>query len=394
MSESAAVLLREAAAVAFAGEAYTIDTMILPNDFAAQWEDLGRDLTAAFAAVGSSGWYILGAEVKAFEADLAQFWGLGHAVGVASGLDAIEIGLRVLGCGPGDKVLTSPISAFATVLAILRMGALPVFADCDSQGLIDLDQAAEVLRRDEAIRFMVPVHLYGFSLDLERLRRLRERYGILMVEDCAQSIGARWGGSATGSAGQVAATSFYPTKNLGALGDGGALLMEDEALRDRARVLRDYGQTAKYRHEVIGFNSRLDELQAALLRRVLLPRVEGWTERRRTIADRYARGIVNSRMVLPAREGDCEPVWHLFPIRVHGKKELMSHMRDHGIVTAEHYPFALADQPAMTSTPYEAPLGLEVSRAFCASQVSLPIHPYLTDAQVDTVIAACNAWEG
>lgn len=369
--------------------------MILANDFQRQWNDIGPDLMRAFEVVGRSGWYVLGSEVREFESALARTWGMAEAVGVASGLDAIEIGLRLLGCKAGDKVLTSPISAFATVLAIVRTGAIPVFADCDSEGLLDLDQCGDILDKDRGIRFLVPVHLYGFCLDLDRVRGLRESYALSVVEDCAQSIGAMWRKIPVGTLSQVAATSFYPTKNLGAYGDGGALLTDDEGLAAAARVLRDYGQTAKYRHEEMGYNSRLDEVQAALLNRAALPRLDGWTQRRREIAAEYRALITNPKLQLPAPAVSSHPVWHLFPVRVlnGSKHDFLAHLRASGVAGSEHYPQALGDQPVMSRVKFEAPCGLQRAREFCASQVSLPIHPYLTREEIERVATVCNAWK-
>src|SRR5690242_10537126 len=204
--------------------------MIRANNFERQWQEIGEDALHAFRRVGASGWYVLGQEVRALEGTLASRWGLKHAIGVASGLDAIEISLRALGCRPGDRVLTTPVSAFATTLAILKLGAIPVFADTDERGLLDLDRCSEVVRQRPQIRFLVPVHLFGHALDLVKLRRMREEFDLKIVEDCAQSIDARFRGEHTGSAGQMAATSFYPTKNLGAMGDGGAILTRDPNL--------------------------------------------------------------------------------------------------------------------------------------------------------------------
>jgi dTDP-3-amino-3,4,6-trideoxy-alpha-D-glucose transaminase len=214
--------------------------MILMNDFHRMWQATRENVMAAVEEVGSSGWYILGKHVREFESALAAAWGVRYAVGTASGLDAIEIGLRALGCGPGEKVLTTPLSAFATTLAIVKTGATPVFADTDRFGLIDLDVCEVLLKKRTDIRYCVPVHLYGHPIDSGRLGRLRDQFGLAVIEDCAQSIGA-----ASGTVGQASATSFYPTKNLGAIGDGGALLTSDPELRDKACALRDYGQTAK-----------------------------------------------------------------------------------------------------------------------------------------------------
>ena len=331
---------------------------------------------AAFEKVGGGGWYVLGEEVRAFESELAAYWGFPHAAGVASGLDAIEISLRALGCGPGDRVLTTPISAFATTLAIVKIGAMPVFVDTDDTGLIDLERCEQV----HGIRFFVPVHLYGFALDPDALRRLRDRQGWRMVEDCAQSLAA---------AGDLAATSFYPTKNLGAMGDGGAILCRDAVLDARVRALRDYGQTSKYQHDFIGYNSRLDELQAAYLRRACLPRLERWTMRRREIAAAYLEGIRNPTVRLPAPPKGSKPSWHLFPVWMDpARREAFLGRVPAGI----HYPVAIPDQKAMSDVPFEAPGGYENARRLCASEVSLPIHPYLHDAEVAEIIAAVNSF--
>lgn len=369
--------------------------MVPLNDFARQWADVRADVMEAVEAVGESGWYILGREVREFEAGLGAVWGLGFAAGTASGLDAIEISLRVLGCRAGDRVLTSPISAFATVLAILKIGAVPVFAGCDRFGLLDLDAANEACAQG-GIRFCVPVHLYGHALDAVRLRALRDRFSLAMVEDCAQSIGASFRGEPTGSAGQMAAASFYPTKNLGAMGDAGAILSDTPALIEAACVLRDYGQSSKYVHERIGSNSRLDEVQAAILRRALLPRLARWTARRRAIAARYLERITNPLVLPVGAPPGSESCWHLFPVLVDParKPAFLDHLRAEGAGCAEHYPRALFDQPVMREVEWECFGSCAPARRFCASEVSLPIHPYLGDDEVDQVAAACNRWTG
>ena len=354
--------------------------MIRANDFRRQWEDLRADAMAAFEKVGAGGWYVLGEEVRAFESELAAYWGFPHAAGVASGLDAIEISLRALGCGPGDRVLTTPISAFATTLAMVKIGAVPVFVDTDDTGLIDLEQCHQLLTKRPDIRFFVPVHLYGFLLDSDTLRRVREEHELMIVEDCAQTIRA---------AGNLAATSFYPTKNLGAMGDGGAILCQDEALDARVRALRDYGQTSKYRHDFIGSNSRLDELQAAYLRRACLPRLERWNARRREIAGQYLEGIRNPAVRLPVPPKGSDPSWHLFPVWIDPQRR-DSFLQQ--VPAGIHYPVAIPDQKAMSDVPFEIPDGCENARRLCASEASLPIHPYLHDAEVAEIIAAVNSF--
>ena len=376
------------------------------NDLGRQWRDLRGALTAAFEDVGESGWYVLGREVSAFEETLARMWGVGHAVGVASGLDALEISLRLLGCQAGDKVLTTPVSAFATTLAILKIGAIPVFVDCEPSGLISLDACEDLLEHASDIRYFVPVHLYGHSLDLERLAALRDRFGLRIVEDCAQSIGASWRGEnaliRTGTMGQIAATSFYPTKNLGAFGDGGAILTSDSELAQRARQFRDYGQSSKYRHEFIGYNSRLDELQAALLGRVLLPEIEGWIEKRRAIARRYMAALEHPGIVPVAADifadgetSGSDSSWHLFPVAVSPERKaaFLNFLKENWITPGEHYPIAIPDQPAMARVAYHEH-GCAAARLLCASEVSLPIHPYMTDEEVQHVIDVCNHWRG
>jgi dTDP-4-amino-4,6-dideoxygalactose transaminase len=364
--------------------------MILAHDFERQWEDLRDPVLAAFLKVAASGQYILGQQVREFEAALATYWGMKQAVGVASGLDAIEISLKILGCRPGDRVLTTPLSAFATTLAILKLGAVPVFVDTDERGLIDLKRCRELLARRPEIRFFVPVHLYGHALDMGALCRLREDFGLNVVEDCAQSIGARFGGEATGTAGQLAATSFYPTKNLGALGDGGAILTNGAEWEAQAAALRDYGQTSKYRHEYVGYNSRLDELQAAVLCHVMLPRLDGWTERRRAVACEYLAGIRHAEVRCLDAPGSC---WHLFPVLVppERKSAFLKHLHACGVVAGEHYPVVIPDQPAIGHA--ELADDCSHARRLAASEVSLPIHPYLTEEEIARVIGAVNSWK-
>jgi dTDP-3-amino-3,4,6-trideoxy-alpha-D-glucose transaminase len=367
---------------------------ILANDFRRQWAETRQATLDAVDAVGNSGWFVLGEQVREFEKEVAAAWGLSYAIGVASGLDALEISLRISGCGPGTKVLTTPLSAFATTLAIVKLGAVPVFCDVDEFGLIDLDRCEDALRRDRDIRFLLPVHLYGHSLDLRRLRDLKMRYELCVIEDCAQSILATHNGIATGSVGQMAATSFYPTKNLGALGDGGAILTDSPALAEHSRALRDYGQTGKYRHDFIGYNSRLDELHAAILRRAHLPSLQRWTQRRREIAAAYGAGIHHSRITVPgAPPGSCS-CWHLYPIFAEPefKSSLLEYLNASGIGAGEHYPTPIFDQPAMQSLKYETTGGCERACRLSRSEVSLPIHPFLSDSEVGFVIETCNRW--
>lgn len=369
--------------------------MILQNDFKRQWAVVEDSALDAVRRVGSSGGYILGEEVEAFEIALAKSWDVAHAVGVGNGMDAIEIGLRCLDLQPGEKVLTTPLSAFATTLAILRAGGVPVFVDVDDFGCIDLAQAREVLEKDRSIRFLVPVHLYGLPLPMQELARLKTDFGLRIVEDCAQSIGASYGGVGVGTVGQVAATSFYPTKNLGALGDGGALLTNDAALAETARTLRNYGQTEHYVHSMLGLNSRLDELHAAVLRAALMPNLSTWTEARQRIAQKYLSRIKHPSIQLLAPDSAMSPVWHLFPVLAAegSRDELRIYLETRGVMTGVHYPHIIPEQAALKKGSSQNAMEPANARRFARCELSLPVHPFLTDAEVDAVIAACNEWK-
>jgi len=368
--------------------------MILSNDFTAQWQDCSRDILDACSRVGQSGWYILGREVASFEQELAAAWQIPCAIGTANGMDAIEIALRAGGLQQGDLVLTTPLSAFASSLAIIRAGGIPVYSDTDATGLLDLNLASKVLAQQPDIRWLLPVHLYGHCLDLDQLRSIQQQHGVRILEDCAQSIGATHHGQPCGSVGFAAATSFYPTKNLGALGDGGAILTSDPDLASTCRSLRDYGQTRKYHHENLGLNSRLDELQAAILRSAFLPRLSAATERRRTIAAAYHTRLTNPAVATLPAPPHSHSVHHLFPIRItSGKREaFLQHLQQQGVQSAIHYPGLIPDQPAMQHTRSSCATPLETARSLANSEVSLPIHPYLTDAQLDHVIESVNQW--
>jgi dTDP-3-amino-3,4,6-trideoxy-alpha-D-glucose transaminase len=367
--------------------------MIVQNDFAQLWKVVGPAVVAALRRVGESGRYILGREVERFEAALAEHWGMAHAVGVGNGMDALEIGLRCLDLRAGEKVLTTPFSAFATTLAIVRAGGTPVFVDVDDNGNIDLHQCHDVLTRDSSIRVLMPVHLYGNPCDLEKLDALKRDFNLRIVEDCAQAIGAEHGGRVVGSVGQIAGTSFYPTKNLGALGDGGAVLTNDAALAARARRLRNYGQSSVYAHEDFGLNSRLDELQAAILGEALLPHLEQWTKLRRQHADSYLAQIGNPHLTLLRPSSESDPVWHLFPVFTPYRERLREFLRASDIQTGIHYPRIIPDQGAFRQNlPAEIAFAPAKARRLANEELSLPIHPFLREDEIGQVVRACNAF--
>jgi len=366
--------------------------MIQLNDFKRQWAEIGPAAMAAVERVGESGWYILGREVESFEQKLAEFWDIPHAVGVANGMDAIEIALRALNLQTGQKVLTTPFSAFATTLAILRAGGVPVFVDVDDSGNIDLDQCRDVLARDALVRFFVPVHLYGNPLNLEKLAALKRDFDLNLIEDCAQAIGAKYRGRTVGTIGQVAATSFYPTKNLGAVGDAGALLTNISALATRAKAMRNYGQSSLYVHDERGLNSRLDEVQAAILGDAMLPNLQRWTEARRKIAGRYRSEIHNPSIRLLEPSSFGESVWHLFPIFLEPSRRdnLRQQLLNVEIRTGIHYPRVIPDQVAMNSATWVMAVEPLNARRLAASELSLPIHPFLAEGELQAIISTCT----
>lgn len=365
-------------------------TPVLANDFARQWQDIHHDAIEAVERVGRGGWLILGEEVDAFEQEFADWWGIAHAVGVASGLDALEIALRCAGVQPGMRVVTTALTAFATTLAIIRAGAEPVWCDVDSSGGLDLEQVDAALSEDRSIRAILPVHLYGHPMDLVGLEQLASKYEVPVIEDCAQSTGAEREGRSTATAGMVAGTSLYPTKNLGCMGDGGVLLTDDEGLAEKARRLRDYGQKGRYEHVEAGLNSRLDELHAAILRSALLPRLEGWLARRCEIASRYIEALSDCGLRPIVATSGCS-AHHLFPVEViDGEpKAIIERLHQHGIAVGRHYPFVCPDQPAVSGVGITIG-SIPIARRLAERQLSLPIHPYLEDGEVEHVIEACR----
>jgi dTDP-4-amino-4,6-dideoxygalactose transaminase len=359
------------------------------NDFARQWRAIREDAIAAIDRVGQSGWLILGEEVLAFERELAAWWGVPYAIGVASGLDALEIALRCAGVSAGSRVITTPLTAFATTLAIVRAGAEPVWCDVDNSGGLDLDQLDSAIRSDPTIRAVMPVHLYGHPIDPAGLERLADEYNVLIVEDCAQSAGAERDGRPTGTAGLAAGTSLYPTKNLGAMGDGGVLLTGDATLAEQARRLRNYGQSARYEHLEPGLNSRLDELHAAIVRSALLPRLDQWMARRSQIAARYVEGLGDC-CLRPIVASGGRSAHHLFPVEVTTGEHaaIFEQLHQRGIAVGRHYPCVCPDQPAVRGLGVTIG-SLPVAHRLAERELSLPIHPYLEDREVEHVITAC-----
>jgi dTDP-4-amino-4,6-dideoxygalactose transaminase len=364
-------------------------TRIPANDFARQWRDVHDDVIEAVDRVGRSGWLVLGEEVRTFEREFAEWWGVPHAVGVASGMDALQIALRCADLPRGARILTTPLTAFATTLAIIHAGCEPVWCDVEESGGLDLDWAERALSADGSIRAVMPVHLYGHPLDPLEIERLAGEYGVVVIEDCAQSAGAERDGRPTGMAGMAAGTSLYPTKNIGAMGDGGVVLTRDDALAERVRRLRDYGQCRRYEHVELGLNSRLDELQAAILRSASLPRLDRWLARRGEIASRYVEALTGG-VLRPMLANAGRSAHHLFPVEVMDERpaRIVEQIARQGVTVGRHYPLVCPDQPAVRELGVA--IGpLAVARRIAEREISLPLHPQLEDADVERVIAAC-----
>uniref|UniRef100_A0A832EJR2 DegT/DnrJ/EryC1/StrS family aminotransferase n=1 Tax=Desulfacinum infernum TaxID=35837 RepID=A0A832EJR2_9BACT len=346
--------------------------------------ELQEALDAAFHRVMASGRYVLGEELAAFESEFAAYCGVKHCIGTGNGLDALHIILRAMDIGPGDEVIVPANTFIATWLAVSFAGAVPVPVE-PLESTYNLDPA----RLEEAVtprtRAVIAVHLYGQPADMDPIREIARAHNLKVIEDAAQAHGARYKGRRTGGLADAAGFSFYPGKNLGAFGDGGAVTTDDDTLADRVRILRHYGSPVKYVHDVKGFNSRLDELQAAFLR-VKLKRLDAWNDRRRRVAAQYVEGLATvPGLVLPHVPEWAEPVWHLFVIRTPHRDVLQRRLAERGIETLIHYPIPPHKQGAykeMAGRP------CPVSERLHAEVLSLPMGPAMTDDDVSCVISA------
>jgi dTDP-4-amino-4,6-dideoxygalactose transaminase len=356
-------------------------------DLPRQYRAIKDEIDGAVGRVIESGQFILGTEVAAFEREMAAYCHAAHGVGVANGTDALRLALEALGVRSGDEVITSPFTFVATAEMVSQTGARPVFADieADGYGLDPLDTARKITSRTKAI---IPVHLYGDPAPMEPLMKLADAHGLAVIEDAAQSIGAESDGRRTGSIGHVGCFSFFPTKNLGAYGDAGFVTTNDPALAERLGMLRQHGQRQRYVHEMLGFSSRLDEIQAAILR-VKLRHLDTWTDARRAHARRYRQLLAGTPVQLPPeREGD-RGVYHLFTIETPRRDELQTYLADAGIRTAIHYPVPLHRQPLYRG------LGtgpLPNSERASRQVLSLPLFPELRPDELETVAAAVAAF--
>jgi dTDP-4-amino-4,6-dideoxygalactose transaminase len=390
-----------------------------PFSLSEQLQQLGDDLDQAVLEVLRSGQYIGGSAISGFESAFASACDVPHAIGCNSGTDALVLALRALGIGPGDEVITSSFSFFATAEAISMVGATPVFVDVDPDTyLIDPERIEAAIT--PATRALMPVHLFGRPVDMERIGAIAAAHGLRVVEDCAQASGSSWAGRPVGGWGDAGGFSFFPTKNLGAAGDGGLVTCRDPEVAQRIRELAVHGMPRRYLHTDLGYNSRLDSLQAAVLS-VKLPHLAGWVERRRAIAERYQRELAGLPSLVPAAPGPEGHSWNQFVVRVphcpaassacagscspaadsatYGLPEaccrdwLKQQLQEAGVTTIIYYPIPIHRQPAYAALGY-GPGSLPITERLCSEVLSLPIFPELSDAQQDCVITALRRLVG
>lgn len=353
-------------------------------DLRAAYLELREELDAAYARVMDSGWYIMGPELESFEAEFAASSGSRHCVGVGNGLEALYLILAGLKIGEGDEVIVPAQTFVATWLAVSMCGATPVPVPCDP-ATYNLDPAKIEAAITSRTKAMMPVHLYGQPADMDPMNEIAARHGILVVEDAAQSHGALYRGRPCGSLGFAAGTSFYPGKNLGAFGDGGAVLTNDDALAETVRTLRNYGSKVKYHHLLKGRNARLDELQAALLR-VKLRKLKEWNDRRRRVASRYLEEMADCDILLPHVPDWADPAWHLFVVRARERDRLQKNLASSGVQTLIHYPIPPHEQPCYEDANLSCMF--EETSALSRELLSLPMSPHMSNAQIDMVVDA------
>jgi dTDP-4-amino-4,6-dideoxygalactose transaminase len=358
--------------------------MIRFLDLQAIHATIGAELAEAARRVVASGWYVLGPEVEAFEAEWAAYAGAAHCVSVGNGLDALSLSLRALGVGAGDEVVVPSHTFVATWLAVAAVGAVPVPAEVDPD-TYNLSAATVSAALTSRTRAVLPVHLYGQPFDSAAIGAACDAHGVAVVEDAAQAHGARFGGVRVGGHGRTACWSFYPGKNLGALGDAGAVTTDDADLARSLRLLRNYGSTRKYVHEQAGVNSRLDEIQAALLR-VKLRHLDAWNDHRAAVAKAYTAGLADA-VGTPYVPAGADPVWHLYVVRSPERDALAARLAEHGVETLVHYPTPPHRQAAFAAVRRDLP----VADRLAAEVLSLPIGPHVDQATAAAVVAAVLA---
>lgn len=354
-----------------------------------QYQRLKPEIEAAVLRALSSTHYIMGPETSAFEKEFAEWNGAEHALGVGNGTDALHLALRAVGVGHGDEVICPAFTFVATAGAAALTGATPIFADIDP-ATFNLDPKSVEAAITSRTRAIVAVHLYGHPAPMEALLEVAKRHGLALIEDCAQSTGATWKGRKTGTMGHLGCFSFFPSKNLGGIGDGGMVLTNDDDLAEKVKMLRGHGSKVKYFHEMVGTNSRLDEIQAAALR-VKLKYVDEWNARRRAIADAYTRGLAGTGVRPPAVSEGCEHVYHQYTVRTASRDELLKHLHAEGVGAVIYYPVCLHLQKAFEHRGIGRGSLPESERAQ-DEVLSLPMFPELTDEQVETILRAVKSF--
>lgn len=363
--------------------------MIPCNELLRSYKLYEDEYDARALEVLKSGYYILGNQVKAFEEEFAAKLGEGcYCAGVDNGLNAISIGLHAAGIGPGDEVIMQANGYIATTLGITQNGATPVFIEPDEYYLLDGDKIEEAIT--ERTKAVLITHLYGQCTRMEKILEVCKKHNLMLFEDCAQSHFASYKGTNSGLFGDASFFSFYPTKNLGGFGDGGGVVSRNKDFIDKIKTLRNYGSDYQYHNILPGYNSRLDEMQAGLLR-VKLSHMDELIDNRRKIADRYLAGINNPKVIMPTIAEGCEVIWYLFVVRVEDQEGFREYLKENGVGSAVHFPKTPYEQPAMEYLGYKegtCPIG----EKYCRSVVSLPMMDYMTDEEVETVIRVVNAY--
>ncbi len=359
-------------------------------DLKAQYQSVKNEIDEVVARVIESQYFILSDEVENLEKEIADYSGTSYAAGVASGTDALILSLRALGIGPGDSVITSPFTFFATAEAISILGAKPIFVDIDPGTYnIDPDKIEELLRapsneQQATIKALIPVHIYGQCADMDRIMEIAGKYDLKVIEDCAQAIGATYKGKKAGSFGDTGCFSFFPSKNLGGFGDGGMIVANDQNIIERIKKIRVHGSEKQYIHEEIGYNSRLDSLQAAILR-IKLRYLDKWFDERRSVAEKYTNALLPLGIVVPeVPEGNVH-TYHQYSVRSEDRDVVLKYLNDNGVPSRVYYPVPLHLQPCYKDLGYDAG-DLPITESVCKSIFSLPVYPELTDEQINYVV--------
>jgi dTDP-4-amino-4,6-dideoxygalactose transaminase len=361
------------------------------NNFQGEHKVISKEINSAINDVINSGWFVLGEKVKIFEEEFAKYIGTKFCVGCASGTEAIALSLMSFDIKAGDEVITTDITAFPTIVGILMTGAKPVVVDIKpDNGLMDCKKIEGVI--SPKTKAVIPVHLYGQCVDMASLKHIANKHNLLIVEDCAQSAGSEYKGKKAGTFGEVSAFSFYPTKNLGAYGDGGAVCTDDKGIYDKLLAVRNYGQTDRYHHDCYGINSRLDEIQAAILS-VKLKHLDKWNSKRNEIASYYTVHLDQNIAIPLLQDSNIYNTFHLFVIKTDERDALQSYLEDKGIMTLIHYPIPVRKQNAFKKYYSESYDGLWESNAFTNQILSIPINPWIKESEMHYIVNQINSFE-